>query len=93
MRQINSITANTGMALSSLSFIGVIFLIIVIVTFVKVSAIPKYNKKIKEHFEKPSHTESAHLVGDSVQLRGINIHQTERHTMPVSTELETANDF
>ena len=51
MRQINSITANTGMALSSLAFIGVVLIIIVIVTFVKVSAVPKYAQKINKHFQ------------------------------------------
>ena len=53
MRQINSVTGNTGLALSTLSFIGVIFLIVTILVFCKAASQQKNKEKIVQYFNQP----------------------------------------
>ena len=50
MRQINSVT---GLALSTLSFIGVIFLIVTIIVFCKAASQQKNKEKIVQYFNQP----------------------------------------
>ena len=62
MRQINSITANTGIALSTLSFIGVIFIIVIIVCFVRVASKQKHRRQIVQYFNQGERGEAAAIL-------------------------------